>query len=109
MFRVYFPINLRKVREVWKRSAGVNQDGFAGYTRTMMQTYESYRVDAPFDLVLWVSENTGISCHDLLTREILIDEIPTGPLVDTMPNNTVEAMKSRKKDRIRRLSTVSED
>lgn len=100
--KVFFPINLRKVRSVWKRSMGVSQEGFAGYTRTMMQTYEGYRVDPPLDLVLWLSEQTGISTHDLLTREVLLEEIPLEPLSD-VPTQTRDEMEERKKRRIEGL------
>lgn len=97
--RLFFPINLKKIREHWKRK-GARQDLFAGYTRTMIQTYEDpRRVDAPFDLVLWVSENTGIDCHSLLTREVLLDEIPTLPLFDKSANTTEEEMLDRKEAR----------
>lgn len=98
-YRLFFPINLKKIREHWKRK-GARQELFAGYTRTMIQTYENpARVDAPFDLVLWISENTGLNCHDLLTREILLDEIPELPRFDTSANTTEEAMLERKKAR----------
>lgn len=98
-FRLFFPINLKKIREHWKRK-GARQDLFAGYTRTMIQTYEDpKRVDAPFDLVLWCSENTGIDCHALLTREVLLDEIPTLPIFDNSANMTEEEMLDRKESR----------
>lgn len=92
----FFPINLRKIRELWKSTAKAKQHQFAGYTRTMIQTYETDRTDAPFDLVFWLSENTGIGCHDLLTREIGQDEIPKRPLVDEMINQPEDAMRDRK-------------
>lgn len=98
-FRCFFPVNLKKVREYWKPK-GIRQDYFAGYTRTMMQTYEHpLRVDAPFDLVLWLSENTGIDFHALLTREIMLSEIPDLPLFDEKANTTEEAMLERKEAR----------
>lgn len=102
MYKNYFPINLKKTRLIWKKK-GARQDGFAGYTRTMMQTYEDYRVDAPIDLICWVSENTGISIHDLITREVLRDEIPIFPKSD-LSNMDKEVMEERKKSRVEGLS-----
>lgn len=102
MYKVFFPINLRKIRTAWKRSAGATQKGFAGYTRTQIQTYEDYRVDAPFDLVLWISEQTQLSCHDLLTREILTEEIPKQPKEEVTLER--EVMEERKKKRIEGLN-----
>ena len=102
MYKNYFPINLKKTRLIWKKK-GARQDGFAGYTRTMIQTYEDYRVDAPIDLICWVSENTGISMHDLITREVLRDEIPIFPK-SNFPNMEKEVMEERKKSRVEGLS-----
>lgn len=102
MNKVFFPINLKKIRTHWKKTARVKQEGFAGYTRTMMQTYEDYRVDAPFDLLLWVSEQTGITTDDLLTREVLLEEIPDAPGEEA--NQEKEEMEERRKKRIEGLS-----
>lgn len=109
MKKNFFPINLKKIRTHWKRTAGVKQDGFAGYTRTMMQTYEDYRVDAPFDLVLFISENTGIPIGDLITREILIEEIPPAPAGINMEKKDMEERKYERIKDFLKKDAVSDD
>ncbi len=101
MYKNYFPINLKKIRLVWK-AKGARQDGFAGYTRTMIQTYESYRVDPPIDLMLFLAERSGLSLHDLVTREILRTEIIDTPIGETQYE--FEELEKRKKQRIEGLS-----
>lgn len=107
MIKSYFGVNLRKVREYWSRNAGLTQEGFAGYTRTMIQTYEQYRVDPPLDLIFWLSENTGISVTDVMTREILVSEIVAEPLIDKEKSYPTEVMKERKLKRVDGMYTVS--